>query len=265
MELAILFWFYKEPNVCENRLQLLRRYNPTLKIFGLFGGQASEISTYQSQLGTYLDDFYASPFGDHKTQYNLPWKWVNGDLMLLDWYNARGKKLIWDSSVVIQWDNIVFDSLLDQFPGIKKDEIYFFGLTEIDSFMEKSWGWISGARLPEYSEFLKYVKEQYGYHDKPLVCFFALEVFPKIFFEHYLMVDNRELGAIEYRVPTYAKIFGVPFYERDLGQDIGIGMNMNGPIRYQQAVNESFIKDELLKKNGWRIFHPYSKLWCPSP
>ena len=35
MNLAILFWFYKEPEVCENRLQLLKKYNPDLKILGL--------------------------------------------------------------------------------------------------------------------------------------------------------------------------------------------------------------------------------------
>jgi len=30
MKLAILFWFYKEQEICENRLKLLRKYNPEI-------------------------------------------------------------------------------------------------------------------------------------------------------------------------------------------------------------------------------------------
>jgi len=35
MKLAILFWFYKEPEICQNRLELLRQNNPTISIYGL--------------------------------------------------------------------------------------------------------------------------------------------------------------------------------------------------------------------------------------
>ena len=46
MELAILFWFYKEPEICLNRLKILKKYNPDLKIFGLFGGDIKEEKNY---------------------------------------------------------------------------------------------------------------------------------------------------------------------------------------------------------------------------
>jgi hypothetical protein len=38
MNLAILFWFYKEPEICRNRLKLLKVKNPNTQIFGLYGG-----------------------------------------------------------------------------------------------------------------------------------------------------------------------------------------------------------------------------------
>src|SRR3989344_3933541 len=118
MKLAILFWFYKEQEICENRLKLLRKYNPEMKIFGLYGGQTSEAGKYQNRLGEYLDDFYKFTSGKDEE-----WKWLNGDLMILDWYEKRGRNLDWGSVAIIQWDTLVLDSLSKQFQGIKKNQI----------------------------------------------------------------------------------------------------------------------------------------------
>ena len=41
--LAILFWFYKKPFVCRNHLLILKKYNPDLKIYGLYGGDLIRI------------------------------------------------------------------------------------------------------------------------------------------------------------------------------------------------------------------------------
>ena len=100
--IAVVFWFYKEPEICINRLKLIKKYNPKIKIFGLFGGNQNEESLYNEKLGGYLDDFYTHPSA------NSDWKWIHGDLMLLDWYKDRGQKLKWDSVVIVQWDMLVF-------------------------------------------------------------------------------------------------------------------------------------------------------------
>ena len=100
--IAVVFWFYKEPEICINRLKLIKKYNPKIKIFGLFGGNQNEESLYNEKLGGYLDDFYTHPSADSD------WKWIHGDLMLLDWYKDRGQKLKWDSVVIVQWDMLVF-------------------------------------------------------------------------------------------------------------------------------------------------------------
>src|SRR3989344_1974126 len=73
--LAVLFWFYKEPGVCANRLELLRRTNPGLKIYGLYGGPQKRAGLFRKKLGNHLDDFYASPFR------SSDWKWINGTAM----------------------------------------------------------------------------------------------------------------------------------------------------------------------------------------
>lgn len=49
MKLAILFWFYKEPQICKNHLELIRRYNATTPIYGLYGGEPEDADKYKSR------------------------------------------------------------------------------------------------------------------------------------------------------------------------------------------------------------------------
>lgn len=256
MNQAILFWFYKEPEICENRLKLLKKYNPTLKIFGLFGGEQAEAEKYQDKLRAYLGDFYVSPFRDSE------WKWMNGDLMILDWYERRGKNLDWDGVAVVQWDTLVFDSIFNQFPGIKKDEIFLSGLRILDKEVEESWDWTrpGGDERENYLRFKNYAKERYGHAGDIFCCLFILQIFPRLFLEKYSAVQDKEIGMLEYRVPTYAKIFGAPFYEKDLGARWF--EKEERPLNaIPEEIGENYIERELAKKDGWRIFHPYYKVW----
>lgn len=257
MNLAILFWFYKEPEVCENRLQLLKKYNPDLKIFGLYGGEISQAENYQDQLGEYLDDFCV-----FSASTDNDWKWINGDLMILDWYNSRGKQLEWDSIAVVQWDMLVFDSLPNQFPGIKKDEIFISGIRPIDEELESKWDWVKyGSKEREdYLVFRTYIKDNYEYVETPIASLFIFQIFPRIFFEKYLTVQKQEIGMLEYKIPTYAKIFSIPFYEKDLG--VRWHSDEPRPLNaIPEEISEAYIKEQLSLESGWRIFHPYYKIW----
>lgn len=257
MKLAILFWFYKEPEICENRLQILKKYNPDLKIFGLYGGEMSKAEEYQEKLGKYLDDFYVFTVNTDED-----WKWINGDLMILDWYDKRGRNLEWDSVAVVQWDMLVFDSLIKQFNGIKKDEIFLSGLKSMNEGLENAWFWTKpeGEDRPNYQNFVAYIKEKYGYIVPVMCSLFILEIFPRLFFEKYLTVEDKEIGMLEYKIPTYAKIFNIPFYIKDVGVQWHKieGLPLNA---IPKEVTTEYINKELLKKDGWRIFHPYFKKW----
>lgn len=255
--LAILFWFYKEPEICKNRLEILRKYNLDMKIYGLYGGQQDEAKKFKQYLGKYLDDFYVSPSKDPK------WKWINGDLMILDWYKKRGKKLEWDSVVVVQWDALVFDSLKRYFKNIKKGQIFLSGLRNLDRTLENRWHWTrtDEKERVNYLNFLEYVRKNYNYSEKPLCCLFIFQIFPRIFFEKYLTVKNKTIGMLEYKVPIYAKIFKIKFFRKDIGVwwfQKGENLPLNAEV---VKINKAYIKSELKKKKGWRIFHPYFKKW----
>ena len=257
MELAILFWFYKDPDMCENRLRILKKRNPGLKIFGLYGGDSRKVRLFRSKLGKYLDDFYVSPYRSES------WKWINGDLMLLDWYKCRGKSLDWDSIVVVQWDMLVFASLSKLFARMKKGEIFLSGLRTLSKSIENRWHWTTPDKpnRRNYLNYLRYVREEYGYKGLPLCCLFILEVFPREFLDRYLAVKNRRIGMLEYKVPIYARIFGIPFFRKELGVCWFKDPKTMPLNAWPVEISKGYIRKELSKRNGWRIFHPYFKAW----
>jgi len=66
---------------------------------------------------------------------------------------------------------------------------------------------------------------------------------------------------LEYKIPIYAKIFNIPFYKKDLGT-FWWERQKDLPINaLPKEIKKSFIDKELKKTSGWRIFHPYYKIW----
>ena len=279
MKLAILFWFYKEPEICKNRLEILRQNNPTVPIYGLYGGDLHLINEYKSFLGLYLDDFYA--FTENKDAY---WKWIQGDLMITHWYQERGKHLSWDTIVIIQWDMLVFGAIDQLFSMLKPDQMLLSGLRPIKE-VENDWSWLT-PKIPErrnqYLTFLEHVRKMYGYNQDPLGCLFIVVCFPRIFLEQYSKIEKPELGFLEYRIPIYAQIFGISFCENHSFQGWWVDSDPifgeKNPIR--RAWNSLYLKlapnplnpakreisiipiyRHLRTEEGARIFHPYEQLF----
>jgi len=254
---CILFWFYKEIEICKNRLSILKKLNPEIKIFGLFGGNIEEFELYKSELGHYFDSLYCF----NKTT-DSKWKWMHGDLVLLDWYDNCGRDLSWDHIAIVQWDALVLDSVNCLFSDLQTTEIVLSGYRVLDDNLEQLWNWTRSDRehRKNYLEFLNYVKATYNYKDPSYCCLFTLQVFNKAFFEKYLKVQNKELGMLEYKVPIYANIFNIPVREYDLGVKWHDNTNkaMNA---VPTEISEEYIQEELKKDSGYRIFHPYFKIW----
>jgi len=249
-DLAALFWFYKQPDVCANHLELFRQRNEGVRVYGLFGGPPDEAAAFEAALDPRLDDFYVAPAADPQ------WKWLNGDLMLLDWYERRGRSLAWKQLAIVQWDMLVLGSLRDQFPGLQSGQMSLPHLRRLDAQDEAAWYWAS-ARRADYLQFRQHVRETRGYDRQPLGCGFMFAIMPRAFFEPYAAVTGKEIGFLEYKLPTYAEIFGIPFYEKDFG----VGSAMNA---INQQIGNEFIRSELAKPDGWRLFHPYYEPWPSS-
>ncbi len=279
MKLAILFWFYKEPEVCQNRLENLRQSNPNVSIYGLYGGDLNTVGQYKSLLEPYLNDFYT--FTGNQDSY---WKWIQGDLMITQWFRDRGQHLEWDTIIVVQWDMLVFGAIEELFSMLKQDEILLSGLRPVAE-VEHNWQWVS-PKIPvlrqRYLEFLAHVRKTYDYDQDPLGCLFIVVGFPRTFLEQYSKVEAPELGFLEYRIPIYAQIFGTPFCQdhsfqawwvdtdpvfqeknpvRRAWNSVHLRLNPNPLNPAKREISLIPIYRHLSTENGARIFHPYEQIF----
>lgn len=279
MKLAIVFWFYKEPEICQNRLELLRRHNSNTPIYGLYGGDLASADQYKAVLGSYLDDFYV--FSEAKDSY---WKWIQGDLMITQWYRDRGKHLEWDTIIIVQWDMLVFGAVEQLFSMLKQNQILLSGLRPIAE-VEPDWQWTS-PKIPDrrehYLEFCEYIRKTYDYKRDPLGCLFIVVGFPRTFLEQYSKVEEPELGFLEYRIPMYAQMFDIPFCNNHPFDawwvDVDPAFWVRNPLKRawfslylrlnpnplnpaKREISLIPIYRHLATKSGARVFHPYEQIF----
>jgi hypothetical protein len=257
VELAILFWCYKEPQVCANKLRLLRHYNPTTPIYVLFGGEPAAAPQFQTEFDPFINDFYAFP-----EEKSPEWKWQRGDRLIARWFIDRGYGLNWDSIAIIQWDMLVFAPVEQLFSHLKKNELLLSGARSVEE-VKTWWPWVQPWH-PEYRDFL---------HDNDLAqheawcCEFIVAVFPRAFLERFAARKNPELGFLEYTIPSLAKSWGfdfctdhpyTPWWNCDPAE-----FNRHPYDKMLNAIGEEcpdrYVLLHLLDPWGLRIFHPYSR------
>src|ERR1700758_4868051 len=186
MELAILFWCYKEVEICANKLRLLRHYNPDIPIYVLFGGEPAEAKRFEIAFIPYVTDFYVFREERHPL-----WKWRYGSVLIARWFTQRGHLLKWDSIVVIQWDMLVFAPVESLFAHLKRNELLLPGIRPA---VEINASWDDD---PEFSGFI-YMRPEYpSYYEEYVAflgeyhlqerdvwcCAFIVTVFPRGFLE----------------------------------------------------------------------------------
>jgi hypothetical protein len=207
MKLAMLFWFYKDPDLCANRLAIMRRHNPDASIFGLYGGDPLQSGDFQSKLGPLLDDFYVFP-----EPRSVQWKWYHGDQMISAWYRSRGVDLDWDTIFIAQWDMLVFGRLDRLFRNLRAGQLLISGLRPI-SEVEAWWSHLRPGSEDHrrYLDFLSHVRQRHGFSQDPQCGEAIVLCLPRNFLERYAAIPEPELGFLEYKIPIYAQIFGTPF------------------------------------------------------
>lgn len=263
VKLGILFWFYKDALLCENRLRLLRRNNRGVPVFGLYGGAPDRVNEFESVLGHELDDIWAFP-----SEKDSEWKWRNGDLMIAQWFSERGTHLDWDAVFLAQWDMVVCAPIHRFLPPMSRGEMLISGLRPVRE-VEGWWQWVRGENLVEYRRFLEVVAEHHGPIADPLCCQFIAMVLPRDFLERYSTIDQPELGFLEYKVPVYAQAFGIPLVpdtcfrpfwpeeprERPPKRTDALMHAWRSPLRLPVMLYEA------KRPHGRRVFHPYRGIY----
>jgi hypothetical protein len=267
MNLAILFWFYKDAPLCRNHLEFYRKRNPGVPIYGLFSGEPADAPEFESVLGPLLDDFYA--FDQPRTDY---WRWANGDLVIAEWYRARGSRLPWDSLFVAAWDVLVLAPVREVFKALPPDHILLSNVRPVQE-VEGWWRWVCKKR-PLFDGFMSELERRYGKTVSPWCCQFIVVCLPRLFLEGFAEACPSEEGFVEYRVPTYASILGIPFHTEPVFDTVWPGEPDPAPRLASQVpflnpgiaevpLRTVFI--EAMKPGGQRIFHPVERTWPTGP
>jgi len=244
-DLAILFWFYKEPTVVLNRLKGIRRVNPNVPIFGVYGGKHSAIGQFSSS-SQLLDDLWVHP--------EMPeeWAWRNGDLMLTRWYTERGYLLDWQQVFVHQWDLLTTIPVQD-FVISSHKEILLTGVRSLDEIADH-WIWVQPWSI-YYGEFKNFCSHPFIEGHSIWACIFIFAIFTRAFLTDFAKVVDNIPGFIEYRIPTVARILGYSFAPCEVCPDWDDHGDpfLNG---CQREVSIEQVRQRFRNSNGIMFFHP---------
>ncbi len=271
MKFVFVLTFHKDIEICQNRIRMLRRHNPDIPIYGVYGGEPDEEAAFRKALEGRLDGYYY--FDEPK---DGMWKWFNFDLLVTKWYTDIGKDMDFDSVIWVQWDQLVLAPVKELFKNIKKGEMFITGLRPAQEVMDW-WCWVSkdaeqappGHGYETYMDFLKHLKEEYNYSEEPVFSQPFISIFPREFLDPYSKLEWPIGGYGEYRMPMYAQVFGVPFYrshhyevwwpddpeQRNPSDEERVLTAWQGPLPLKRIMELS------AGENGHKLIHPYSRIY----
>lgn len=276
MKLAVLFWCYKEPALCEDRVALLRRHDPDVPVYVLFGGEPGAAAAFERRLAPMVQDFWVCeeepPAGAERYadafRGGATWKYVYGDVLIAAWQRERGRELDYDTLVVVQWDMLVFGRIAEVFACLRPGEALFSGLRPLAE-VEDRWIWTAPSHPTQrrmYLDFLAHLRERYDYRDQPQACLAIVMALPRAFLERFAAIERLDLGFLEYRLPMYAQVFGVPLRREHPFRPWWGAVEpyrLFSPLRaLPREIWVPTIVLNLLRRDGARVFHPY---WRPVP
>lgn len=256
----IIFIFHKDFGICLNRLEIIKKYNPDIDIYGIYGGNKNNYSDAVRQLSIYLKHIFLP---EDKTS---NWKWRNSDLLLCKWYKEYGHNIEFGTLYKFEWDMLVLDSIDSIYKHIPNNTIGLTGLSSITNLKNKKWFWLIDERYEEWRKLLLFAKKNYSINFEYYGCFGPGYVLPKSFIDKYSKVSlpfddtgEQELCHDELRLPLFSQIFNYKLYDTGLYKNILDEEEHNYFNCQRIEISEEVISSELNNPKGRRVFHPYFK------
>jgi hypothetical protein len=246
MKTAILFLFYKSPAICRLKISSIRRMNPGVEIFGLFGGdQASE--RFFAPVRKMLDDCWSHPI---QVSY---WKYINIDCVIADWYLNIGRDLRWDALFIYEWDLHTLVPI-ESLAALRDQSQFLLYHRElpIATLMQRKWYWVHREeQRSAFAAFERALRGRFG----PAVSFWGHEavfyVMPRSFLEASGKMLSCMPGMVEYRLPSLAAALGHELVSANIPSDWA---EFNRSNQVEVVADE--IEEEIAKPDGCRCFHP---------
>lgn len=253
MKRIIVFRFHKNAAVCRNRLELLRLFNPTIEMYGLYGGDERDAALMSRRLSRHLEHCYCIQGR------SAAWKWKNGDLALAAWFRDFGNRVSFDALHVLEWDMLVLDSIERIYGHLSPRSIGLTGLLPMAG-VNTDWKWIRHEPYKtEWANLLLHVRRVHQYRGEPFVCKAGGLTVPRGFLADYCRLEVPELCNDEIRVPLYGQILGYELSDNGY-LDLFSETDRKHFSLWGDHVGTRDIRRELARKDGRRVFHPYEKV-----
>lgn len=258
MKRIILFRYHGDFEKQIQRLELIRKFNPSIPVYGLYGGEAKYHARASSLLGDYLEHNYL--IQDYPTEF----KWMHADYVYKDWHRDIGKHLDFDMLHVVEWDLLLLDSIDNLYAHIPHNALGCTGLVELEK-IEKRWYWAKNAfRRSELARFVEGVREKYHITPRlygmlgPGVCL------PRSFLDRFIELEHplHEINE-ELRIPIWAQILDHPLVNTGFRRDWFSRKEIHAFNAYEGDVKERVIRKAMRRKSGRRAFHPYRSSFDP--
>lgn len=254
---VVVFRFDRNPLVCRNKIRLLRRYNPGVKVYGLYGGPGGYRRLAFKTLGRRivgLDHLFISP---HEGR----WNWKHGDLALAEWFRRVGRTIAFDVLHFLEWDILLLDSLDRLYAHVPPDAVGLTTLTPKRE-VEADWEWTTRQDASsEWELLLSHARREWAYDAEPQVCLAGGACLPRSYVERYADTEMPTLCHDELRLPLFAQAQGFRLV------DTGFRSGWRSPEEDRffnvlgAPVARETILAELRDPSGRRAFHPVRTIW----
>lgn len=248
----ILFRLHKDFDVCLERILLLKKYNPDLPIYGLYGGTSEHVKEAELKIGEQIEHLYIDKHTDSE------WKWLHPDISLKEWYRDVGKSYSFDYMYDYEWDILTLDSLEKLYPQIEPKTLYFSAVKKLTPEVKEKWDWTSEQPHKfNYIKFIHYMKKTFGDHLFETAVLGPAPLLSRSFIDQFSQTEDIDWVLNEISYPAYAEAFGYTI--KDNGFHPGwftseartyFNCHSDAPIA------KDTILSELAKPNGRRVFHP---------
>ncbi len=254
-KIAVLFWFYKEFEICKERLNFFKKLNPNADIHCLFGGEAKDIDHAKSCSNDVSTSFY-----HFKESQSKHWKWEHGDEMIIDWFREEGHKHNFDSVFILQWDMLLFAPLHELLGKVKKDQAILSGHRPLDE-VKDFWPWYN----PEKNTILNdYLSSTFNYTGPLYACLFIVALLPRKFLAFYQQHSYPFEPFLEYKIPSILMAMSIPVIQDEQFTPFWYSeqhkyyhsLKKRNLLAVGHEIDFAIIAKNLSKNNGRRIFHP---------
>lgn len=250
---VVIFRYHDHFDVVKQRVAWLKKLNPTVPIYGMYGG---EVPVSREVAELFVDNHMLTLSKEHA--------WMNLDLAVLEWYRAMGKDVDFTHAYVVEWDLIFTQPLNEVMPVPKIGQSLLTGYIPL-ALVEHRWSWTDGSqpkKLKDWLEFKRDVAERLDFFGPYYACLGPGAVLSREFFEFYDSLDLPPGCHDELRLPMVHSMAGLSVESTNL-----YPKHWHGPEREEWLKRFNCMKDEVTPerlyeyvKAGHTFFHPVYSL-----